>query len=642
MKKYKSEYMKKLRTKYIVLAALMVSLIAVYSCNKFLNKPPVGSLSSSVLATKSGVDGILIGAYSMLDGYATTSTSWETSTSNWAYAGIPSDDAYKGSNTTDQPVAVPLENHSVDPSNEYLEEKWTFCYNAIQRANDVIREVPLVTDGSLTAAYAQEVIAEAKFLRGFFHLELAKLWINVPYVNETITYTAGNYNVPNPGPIWDSIAADFSAAMTVLPKGASSQPGRANYYAAEAFLAKTYMFAHNYTAALPLLTDLISNGVTTSGAKYALVPFENNFDAAYRNNAESVFCVQSTVSDGSGGNNSNEGDVLNFPGGGTYTGCCGFYQPSISLGNAYKTDANGLPMLGTTTQTVSVYASDNTTLSSVTATLPNYNLTNLGNDYGKAATDPFTPPTDALDPRIDWTLGRRGIPYLDWGLCGGYTWTRGDQTPYNPKKNVFWYGETGTYETAEGWAGNQGDAINFNLIRFADVILWRAECEVEANNLQAAENDVNTVRNRMAAHPEYWVHTYVDASNPSKGFTTTPAANYKIGLYGAAGTNPASGFAANGQMYSRLAVYMERQLELAMEGHRFFDLMRYDGRFGGPMPAGYMAGVLNNYILADTRSPIPNPVLDGHQFTAARNEIYPIPQLEIDKEGGKLVQNKGY
>ena len=87
---------------------------------------------------------------------------------------------------------------------------------------------------------------------------------------------------------------------------------------------------------------------------------------------------------------------------------------------------------------------------------------------------------------------------------------------------------------------------------------------------------------------------------------------------------------------------MERQLELAMEGHRFFDLMRYDGRFGGPMPAGYMAGVLNNYILADTRSPIPNPVLDGHQFTAARNEIYPIPQLEIDKEGGKLVQNKGY
>ncbi len=144
----------------------------------------------------------------------------------------------------------------------------------------------------------------------------------------------------------------------------------------------------------------------------------------------------------------------------------------------------------------------------------------------------------------------------------------------------------------------------------------------------------------MAAHPEYWVHTYIDNSNPSKGFTNTPAANYQIGLYGAAGGHPATGFAANGQEYARQAVYMERQLELAMEGHRFFDLQRYDGIYGGPEPKGYMAGVLNTYIKADTR--ISNPVLNGHSFTANKNELYPVPQNQIDIEAGPLKQNPGY
>jgi hypothetical protein len=620
--------MKRINLKYIALIAIPAATIIIYSCNKVLNKAPAGALQGAALATKAGVDGLLIGAYSMLDGFTSgntyngaTYTSWETSTTNWVYGGIASDDAYKGSNTTDQPNAAPIENHSLDPSNEYLAEKWSMCYNAIQRANDVLREIPLVKDGSLTSAVAAEDAGEAKFLRGVFHLEAAKLWLNVPYVSEGVTYLNGNYLVPNPGPIWDSIEADFTAAMAALPK-TQNDIGRANFYAAEAFLAKTYMFDHKYTQALPLLTDLISNGTTPGGAKYALGPFENNFDANYRNNSESVFCVQMTTNDGSGGNNGDEGDVLNFPAG-TYTSCCGFYQPSYSLANAFKVDANGLPMFQIDPATG----------------FPTYDDVNLGNDHGLTLKNAYTPPADALDPRIDWTMGRRGIPYLDWGLCGGETWSRGDVVPYNPIKNVFWHSEQSGATDAEalGWAANQGVAINYNLIRFPDVILWRAECEVEGNDLIDAQTDVNTVRNRMAAHPEYWVHTYVVDTIPSKGFTTTPAANYKIGLYGVA---PGTDFASNGQAWARQAVYMERQLELAMEGHRFFDLQRYDGTFGGPMPKGYMAGVLNAYIKADTR--ISNPVLNGHTFTAGKNELYPIPQKQVDIEAGKLKQNPNY
>jgi hypothetical protein len=619
--------------KFIALGSMAV-LTLTYSCKKLLNKEPVGVLGPAVLANKAGVDGLLIGAYSMLDGASTSyGTSWETSIDNWVYGGIASDDAYKGSNTTDQPTAAPIENHSLDASNEFIQEKYQFNYIAIQRANDAIREIPLVKDGSVSAAYGAEVIAEARFLRGVYHMELAKMYRNVGYVDETVTYGAGNFNVSNPGPIWDKIEADFTAAMNTLP---TTQPqiGRANKYAAEALLAKAYMFDHKYSTALPLLTDLITNGVTSSGAKYALGPYENNFNAATKNGPEAVFNVQMTVNDGSGGNNGNLGDDLNFAAG-PYTSCCGFYQPSLTLADAFQVDANGLPMFQRDANGVPA--------SNVTA-LPNDHgyVVNATGQYtlgGSAAGTPFTPPANALDPRIDWTLGRFGIPYLDWGLCGGEQWSRGDVTPYNPIKNVFMHAQqASTSDNAAGWATNQDDANSYNLVRFADVILWRAECYVEAGSLDLAQADVNTVRARMQ-NTAYWVHTYVDNSNPSAGFTSTPAANYKIGLYGvAAGTS----FTAMGQALAREAVYTERQLELGMEGHRFFDLQRYDGLYGGPAGTGYMAKVENAHISQDVKLLGGNPVLNGHTFTAGKNELYPIPQNEIDIEAGKLKQNPGY
>ena len=203
----------------------------------------MGSLSASVLASKAGLDGLLIGAYSMLDGWNDTYDQFGDpyfGLDNPPFGGYASDDAYHGSNTTDQaPNASAVENHTVTPSIQYMESKWQVDYNGIQRANDAIREVPLITDGSVSADYGAEVIAEARFLRGVFHFDLAKLFRHAPYVDETVTYGAGNFNVPNHdggtlAPIWDKIEADFIAAMTVLPNP-QDQIGRANYYAAEAF-----------------------------------------------------------------------------------------------------------------------------------------------------------------------------------------------------------------------------------------------------------------------------------------------------------------------------------------------------------------------------------------------------------------------
>jgi hypothetical protein len=187
--------------------------------------------------------------------------------------------------------------------------------------------------------------------------------------------------------------------------------------------------------------------------------------------------------------------------------------------------------------------------------------------------------------------------------------------------------------------------MNYNMIRYSDVLLMAAECEVEVGSLDAAEALVNQVRNRMTDQSQ-WVkgrltgYTGGDASKPIVD-NTQNAANYKISPY------PAGMFTANGKEFARQAVFYERRLELAMEGQRFFDLQRWDGGSGSGAPeaAGYMAGVLNKAIATNNSYPpayFGNAVMKGAIFTQGRNEIYPIPTGEVAKEHGALKQNAGY
>jgi hypothetical protein len=600
-----------------LLAIGAAALITIgLSCRRYLDIPPTGVLNNQVLANKAGVEGLLIGAYSLLRGYNPAVPNsgvrqWTQAASNWIYGSVVADDAHKGSVSYDQPEIASMESYNTTPVNPYINDKWISLYAGVQRANDVLRELPLVKDGSISPDQLKAIEGEARFLRGFFHFEAAKFFRNIPFIDETVTYSAGNGNASNAESAWPKIEADFQAAINVLP-ALQPQPGRVNVWAAKSFLAKTYMFERKFAEANVLLKDVIVNGTTTSGLHYDLVHYADNFNPSTKNSIESIFAVQFTVHDGGNGLNGNSGDLLNFPAGGPAT-CCGFFQPSFSLVNAFKTDpATGLPLFNT------------------------YNNSDLKSDQGLVSSDPFTPPTDPLDPRLDWSVGRRGIPYLDWGVHPGksYITTQDEGGPYSPIKNIYYKAQaTTTSDNGGGWAPGQASSNNYNLIRFADVLLWAAECEVEIGTLTQAEAYVNRVRAR-AADPAGWVHTYIDNNDPTKGFTTTPAANYKIGLY-------SGEFAANGQAYAREAVRFERRLEFGMEGHRFFDLQRYDNN------TGYMADVLNAYVQHEVGVANFNPVvLKTANFTKGKNEIYPIPQTQIDLSviGGKpvLVQNPNY
>jgi starch-binding outer membrane protein, SusD/RagB family len=272
---------------------------------------------------------------------------------------------------------------------------------------------------------------------------------------------------------------------------------------------------------------MIANGVTAGGAAYGLQSaYQNNFnpDPSAKNSLESVFAAQISVNDGSAtgsGGGKAYGDNLNFPYGGGPGGCCGFDNPSQDVANAYKTDANGLPYLDGTWQNQ------------------------------PWVSDPVNPAwTGTLDPRLDWAVGRQGIAYLDWGPMPGDSWIRSpaDDGHFVPKKNVYAKAVQGTYSDASSnWANVQLDANNINLMRFSDVLLMDAECDVlgSTQNLNQAQAYVNLVRNRVASAPLTWVYNGATFNAASYLYNTTDvgalmADNYKLGLY------PAGAFAAMG------------------------------------------------------------------------------------------------
>ena len=596
---------------------LLLMLCVVYACSKsFLDKQPLGSLAAPNVTSKAGVEGLLVGAYALLDGEIgidNQGNDYGSAGSNWVYGSMAADDSYKGSTPGDQPPAVLIGTWSLSQATTpYLNQKWKMLFTGIQRANDVIRILPDVED--VSEEERTRMIAEARFLRGFYHEDGKKMWNNIPFVDESVTYENQNLEVANIDgsgnyiDAWPQIEADLQFAIDNLPN-TQPQAGRVNKYAAMAFLAKAYMFQDKYSQAKPLLEDLMNNGETASGQKYALVNFESNFNAPQKNGPESVFACQFSVNDGSA-LNGNYGDVLNFPNGpGAPGGCCGFNNPSWNLANAYKTDANGLPLLDTW-------------------------------DEGTVVSDSNNIYTGTLDPRVDWTIGRPGIPYLDWGPHDRQ-WIRDPATNgvINPKKNVYAKSQFGTLSSNETsfWGATQINANNYNFIRFADIILWAAEVEAEIGSLNQAEIYVNMVRNR-AADPQGWVYKNA-AYNANTGVYTqttssAPADNYKINPY-TTGT-----FSSNGQEYARKAIRFERRLELAMEGHRFFDLQRWDNG------TGYMADVLNTYQSKEKTRASFFTTNQNAVFTKGINEFYAIPQAQIDVENSKgeikLKQNPGY
>jgi len=558
--------------KKIILAAFLISAFLITSCDEELDINPQGSLTEGVITQDEvWVNQVLISAYGMLDGHP--NYFWAPA-SNWALGDVASDDFYKGSSSGDQPPLNDVERYSPGTTNIYLTRKWNSIYDGINKCNQTLRAAKLAIENGADANKINPLSAEARFLRAHYHMDAKKLWNNIPFVLETAT------EVPsNEVDAWPNIESDLEYAIINLPI-TQDDAGRPTSWVAKAYLAKAHMFQNDHAAAKPVLNDIISNG------PFSLVTnYHDNFNGDKNNNSESVFAVQNSVNDGGQGVwNGNTGNRLNHPYGPDAPGggCCGFFQPSQNLVNAFKTDINGLPLLDT------------------------FNDVDVKNDQGIPSSEPFTPYTGTLDPRLDWTVGRRGIEYLGWGEMPGMRWTRdqGNGGPYVGKKHEYLKSQEGTVSASLSGAFN---AINTPLIRYSDLLLWRAEIHAEDGELGLAMGIVNQIRAR-AANPDGFV----------KNEDGTDAANYVISEYTSFPTKE----------YAIKAVRFERRLELASEGHRFFDLVRW----------GIASQVLNDYLTVEQTKRV---YLSGASFSSGKSEYYPIPLDAINSSDNILKQNTG-
>ena len=558
--------------KNLFFGILAIAIFTV-ACNEdFLTKEPQASLSGPALANADGVEGKLISAYRTLQGYGMSGGgTWYYSTWAWIFGAISSDNALKGTDAGDQPEHSFIETYDFNTFNVHNRDKWRSGYWGAARANDVINSVAEAED--ISAARAATVVAEAKFIRGWQHFEMQKMYRTPKYVGEA-NFSLDDLEaskVPNTGKIWAQIEQDFSDAASALP-ATQSEVGRATSWAAKAYLAKAKIYQSDWSGALPILEDIINNGGFSLAAK-----FEDNYLVSTRNNSESIFEIQYAISS-SNDNSSNKEIGLAHP----YIapwGCCGFLQAPQDLIDFFQTDANGLPLLDESWKT-----------------------NHITNPTGANIGEPIGNPR--VDPRLDHTVGRPGILYKNHHIMQvDYIRDLTYAGPYFSKKHV---------AEPEGFGiGGWGNltANNFRIMRLGHVLLWAAEAAVETGQLEKARGYINQLRARAANPAGFQEGAIQGATRPEYTKTGSPAANYVIGEYTAPWTDAA---------VARKAVRYESRLETAMEGNRFFDLQRW----------GVQAQVLNEYLQRESRYRI---YLQGKSFTSPKNEFYPIPTYAIDR-----------
>jgi starch-binding outer membrane protein, SusD/RagB family len=564
----------------------MVMVLVVSCRDSFLEVAPTGSLADAQLATKAGVEGVLIGAYAALNGVFGNRLEGPN---HWVTGSICGGEANKGTDPGDYSSINPMQRYETDPTQGDLSALWRGRYEGVSRCNTVLRLLSQAKD--ISPADAARIAGEARLLRGHFYFDLKKHFNSIPYFDEK-TPASEIPKVANSPAVWDKIEADFQFAFTNLPE-TQGQAGRVNKWAAAAYMGKAKLYQKKYAEAKTWFDNTINNGKTTNGKKYQLLEdYTQIFNAEYDNHAEAVMDVESSMNTGSVAN-ANYFDDLNYPYNTGLDGpgnCCGFFQPSFDLANTFRTK-DGLPLMDGS------YNSD---------------ANALKHDYGVESSAPFTPDAGPVDPRLDHSIGRRGIPYLDWIAHPGKAWIRAQPYagPYSPKKYVYYKSQENKLTDGSSWTRGYA-TMNYTIIRFADVLLMAAEAEIEAGSLAKARELTNLVRAR-AANKAHWV----------KKADGTPAANYVIALY------PESAFASKAS--ANEVVRMERKLELSGEGHRFFDLVRW----------GIAEPVLNAYLRNEAKILVTK--FGGAKFTAGNDEYYPIPQREIDLQGTVLKQNPGY
>lgn len=571
----------------IKIATFGLVLLLGTSCDKLLDINPNGILSDEQVATPENIDGLVIAAYAQL-----ANDHYSVPNSLWPYGDLRAGDAYKGG---DGPADIATFNafevfNTIQPDmsayppsslGDINNKMWERQFVGVSRANSALARLNLMDERTYTNKKVR--IAEMRFLRAHYFFVLKILYKHIPWFDEnaTVSNIEKISNVKySDSELWSKIIEDFEYAAANLPEG-QINIGRANKFTAKAYLAKAYLYAayvqddknnminidkSKLDKVVSLVDEVIGSG------KYGLEgDFANSFLPEYENGKESIWAIQRSVNDGTSTGNVDFSSMLNNPMGPEF-GCCGFHQPSQNLVNSFRTDATGLPMFNT--------------------------FNNQDVDFSK----------NTVDPRVDHTVAMPGKP---WKYSPKYIYTydwarRPDIYGYfsSLKENV-----SPDCECFKRLNPFMSSSKNNILIRYADVLLWKAEALIELNREAEALPIINNIRLRA----QNSTTRLIDANGKL-------LSDYKIGLYNASNWN---------QEYARKALRWERRLELALEGHRFFDLVRW----------GIASEEVNAYLNIEKTK---RAYLADGVFMKNKNEYLPIPQQQIILSNYSYKQNYGY
>lgn len=543
----------------ICAAAFIAMGVAATSCDDLLDTKPQGVFTDEQIGDDEAVD-LMTSAYAtLLNHYFGNNESFAGPINNWVFD-VRSDDALKGGDgVTMEGYMHQLEVGNVQSDNDIANFKWRNNYFSISRCNTAIKGI--LASSSISDADKASFAAEMKTLRAYYYFDMLRIFKKFPYFDETVANPsecrADQYTRDE---IARFIKADLRDCYETLPEE-QSQVGRFNRYVAAALLARVDLFTSDWAEAEKYAGYVVSSG------KYQL--YSNFLDMSkpeFNNQFESVLAIQFSSANSPDQYNFNNCLNCTWSEGNLYGNGDDFYLASQNLVNAFRTDANGLPYLDGDPDDKNVDKADFE-----------------GN----------------VDPRLDFTLGRIGMPWRSH--------------MYNEKwcRNLELYGQYSgkkTYPAPESPYVKPGivpwgaSSLNCLLIRYADVMLMKAEALIEQNkDLDEARRLINDIRRRAdrSVDPSY---EPVDC-NPM-------VASYYVGQY------PATGWT---QDYARKAVRMERRIELAMEGLRWFDLVRW----------GNVVETMNNYYASEAKI---RSYYHGASLT--EDEIYlPIPINQVDNAG---------
>jgi hypothetical protein len=508
--------------------ALFFLLSVLFSCSdNLLDKTPKDQLSPSTFyQNETQCMMALMGVYNAIQPNATPSHFYQfefMSDNGYCQA------AWQGSNE--------IGSWSTNTSSWAPYSKWTQDYSIIARANEFIQDI---SAAPVSDAVKAQMVAEAKFLRGYAYSDLITYFGDVPLITKVLSLSESYVKRNAKSEVLAQVLTDLTEAAAALPTS-YTLPGRATKGAALAYKAKILLYNQQWNAAAQAAKDVMNLNIYSLFTSYP-----DLFTEANENNAEVIFDIQYTTS-----------QSQPWPAEPFVLGTWQTSNMTADLINSYYM-TNGKP------------------------------ITDSSSGYNDQ--DPYT----NRDPRLNATIVLPGTKY------GTATFIPASYNEYpcgaKPRK----YAEYGIADV-------NTSTLNTILMRYADILLMRAEALIESGS-SAQE-----------------IYDLIDKVRARVGMPTVESVE---------GTGLS-------QTKLRQIVRHERRVEFAMEGTRYADMLRWQDVSLVHDVYGY-----DKSKLSDPSNPakwvFSQIKIDTRVFNTTKGWLWPIPQADIDINKNLLPNNPGY